>query len=128
MQGRKSEEMVFVQEMKTNASAKIRRNGLHTEMKTKARSKFRRNSLHTGDEDQCKVKNQKKWSSLLLQKEPTSTKVTTSSKTYYKQVVFHPNLLLFQTDLLNGCLFQSGVEWRRWNLHYQIERKKHLFY
>ncbi|MFD2216307.1 hypothetical protein [Metabacillus endolithicus] len=43
MQVRKSEEMVFIQEMKTNASAKIRRNG-----------------LHTGDEDQSKVKNQKK--------------------------------------------------------------------
>ncbi len=46
MQGGKSEEMVFMQEMKTNASAKIRRNGLRTR-----------------DEDQCKVKNQKKWSS-----------------------------------------------------------------
>ncbi|MFV2050248.1 MULTISPECIES: hypothetical protein [Metabacillus] len=29
MQGRNSEEMVFMQEMKTIASAKIRRNGLH---------------------------------------------------------------------------------------------------
>ncbi len=29
MQVRKSEEMVFMQEMKTNARAKFRRNGLH---------------------------------------------------------------------------------------------------
>ncbi|WP_251403553.1 hypothetical protein [Metabacillus litoralis] len=46
MQVRKSEEMVFMQEMKTNARAKIRRNGLRTR-----------------DEDQCKCENQKKWSS-----------------------------------------------------------------
>jgi len=46
MQARKSEEMVFIQEMKT-----------------KVRSKIRRNDLHTGDEDQCKRENQKKWSS-----------------------------------------------------------------
>jgi len=58
MQVRKSEEMVFMQEMKTIASAKFRRNGLHTR-----------------DEDQCKCENQKKWSSL-LQKEPTPKKVT----------------------------------------------------
>ncbi|UGB31750.1 hypothetical protein [Metabacillus sp. B2-18] len=52
MQVRKSEEMVFIQEMKTIASAKFTRSG-----------------LHPSNEDHHKGKNQKKWSSL-LQKVP----------------------------------------------------------